>query len=1614
MTSILPIKTIIKTKKPTIVKSFRLIDFHIYDESCSAASDGSGSDNDSTTQGSYKKPIKDEQQFIIQMFGVNEKGETCCLYVQDFEPFFFIKVGDNWTDYNMRELVQEIKSKIDKRYSESITKVELVDYHKLYGFSGGKKHKFVKLTFKNTIAMKKVQSLWYVYNNGKSVEEFGSSEYRKRIPFIFKKISLELYESNIPPLLRYFHINNISPSGWVSFRTNKVIKASVNTTTCKYEYICPLAELVPMPEKETRVPYKICSFDIEASSSHGDFPIPVKTYKRLATNLVDVFIKQSQFMDTAKSKVLLQKVIQTGFGYDHFEDVDLVYPQKTPTKEYVKKLVGILMEESMETAKKANKLEDNSYALTIDAMFEQIKANTEVGGTDNGDDDANEQHENSETPIFYGKKKSKPAKLEKTSTILDMLLSSIYDRDEKIQISNDVLTRLFPRLEGDKVTFIGSTFMRYGDSTPYLNHCVVLNSCDPVDGATIETVDTEKDLLLKWTELIQIENPDIIIGYNIFGFDYEFMFRRSQETDCEREFLLLSRKIGDLCAKAMRDNKSELEIENTKMRIASGEFDLRFFKMIGRLQIDMYAYFRRDFNLSSYKLDDVAGQFISDDVKKTIQTYHTDFGDVTELYSQNLMGLNINDFIHIELTGFTADYYKNGKKFTVLDIIRGKEVVETIKKNGEMVEVTNKYNVIVIQGHEDFDKTKSIKWGMSKDDITPQDIFRLTKGSSSDRALVAKYCIQDCNLVHHLMNKIDVITGYVEMSRICSVPISFLVFRGQGIKLTSFVAKKCRDKNTLMPDLEKTIEEDGYEGAIVLPPKCSMYMDNPVACVDYSSLYPSSMISQNYSHDSKVWSKEYDLEGNLIHITGEQDSKGIFVYDNISGIHYIDIEFDTYKYIRKTKTSRAEKTKVGKKVCRWAQLSDNQKSIMPSILEELLKARKDTRAMIKTENDPFMQNILDKRQNGYKVTANSLYGQCGSRTSTFYEQDVAAATTATGRQMIIYAKRIIEEVYGDTVYETVQNGHGPVKCKAEYVYGDSVANYTPVYIKVNGEFDICTIENLAEKYGKGTDKGTCWSRCLEDGKQEKEVCELDGVETWTETGWTPLYRVIRHTLASHKKIIRVLTHTGVVDVTDDHSLIKSSGEEVSPKDVIIGTELLHNPIYYFNTNQQPAENEFITYINNCTNFVKNDLYEISGVYGVLEESDHIIAAICWQLATIAGYTGRINNCKNKNTNTNSIRIIFINKTHPHYKNRDGETNAYNYNDIEQHACTIHNIHEIPYEGYVYDLTTENHHFAAGVGNMIVHNTDSVFFTFNLENPVTGEKIRGKTALEMTIEIAQDAAQLCTKYLKPPMELSYEKTLMPFILLSKKRYVGMLYETDPNKGKLKYMGLSLKRRDSCDYLKDVYGHILNILMDTKNDNNKNNINKSIEFLDKSLNDLIDGKIGMDKLSITKALRSDYKNPNQIAHWVLADRIGKRDPGNKPKPGDRMKFVFVVNSQAKALQGDKIETTEYILENQLQIDYTHYITNQLMKPLQQLFGLALEQIWEMQNKKAAIKTYHKDLEKLEDEFSDDFELFMKKKEKYCSKKVETLLFKKVLDRIYNEKNKIQTISSFFGKI
>ena len=1631
---------------------FRIFDFNVYND---FKNDDSSNDENNTNN---NKSLKDSCRFLIQMFGINELGQSCSIMVEEFKPFFYVMVNDTWDMRAKNIFLEHIKQKMGKYYEDSITECIIVKRKKLYGFDGGKEHKFIKFVFSNLNAFNKAKNFWYS-DYGKDGRKLLKNGY------FFHNTNVKIYESNIPPLLRFFHIRDISPSGWIALPNKKTIQIAEfdKKTSCDFEYKINYKYIIPLNEKELRVPYKICSFDIEASSSHGDFPVPIKSYKKLATNIIEYFEKHN--MTSENSKNMLKMMIFTAFGYNpdtnnnSMDSIDLVYPKITPkSKEEIEKLANKWLTLEIKNIAKNQEFQEMN---TLESLFEKI-------GLNEDDDDHNE--------FAIPKKFVKP--IDKKATIVDILLDKSLEREQKLTELNMSLNSVFPKLQGDKVTFIGSTFTKYGDQEPYLNHCIVLNTCTtlPIENSVIESYSTEKEVLKAWTQMIQKENPDIIIGYNIFGFDYEFMFRRAEENNCIEDFLLLSRNKDEICAIKNRDT-GRYQLEETTIQIASGQHDLKFIKMNGRLQVDLYNFFRREENLTSYKLDYVAGHFIGDYIKSL---EHTISENKSKIKTANMMGLLEGSFIHLEEIGHSIDYYENGAKYQV----------STVNKTDGWFTI----NAIV----EPNLTLKKVRWCLAKDDVTPKDIFRMTNGTADDRSVIAKYCIQDCNLVHYLFNKVDILTGFIEMSKICSVPINFLVMRGQGIKLTSYIAKKCREKKTLMPVMEKGSMDEGYEGAIVLNPKCDLYLDNPVACVDYASLYPSSMISENLSHDSKVWTKEYDLAGNLIEETGEKNEQGVFIYDDLPGYEYVNVTYDTYRYVRKTPSSAAEKVKSGVKICRFAQ----GKAIMPSILEELLKARKDTRKMIPQQTDEFMKNVLDKRQLGYKVTANSLYGQCGAKTSTFYEKDIAACTTATGRMLLTYAKKIIEECYGDSLCNTAN--HGPVLTKAEYIYGDSVANYTPIYISTFNEnkermVDILTIDQLAEKYGNSR-----WITCTEEGKQEKEFCELENVESWTEKGWTKLFRVIRHKLADHKKMFRIVTHTGLVDVTDDHSLLTPLGQEISPKDITIGTELLHYPLYQLlekveqnhlinpviNSSEKNSfskeeaqimgfffgdgscgeydcpsgkkkswalNNSSIDIINKYVDLCKKVYPSFEWVIMPTLESSGVykIAPRCSKYGSIAEFVINYRKllyhekCKiipNEILNANhDIQVAFFQGLY----DADGDKDIHGYTRIDQknqisaaHICylaqsvgfltsintrkdkcdiyritmtkrkqrknvnAIKKMHEIPYEGYVYDLTTENHHFAAGIGNLIVHNTDSVFFTFNLQTP-DGKPIRGKEALEITIELAQEAGHLASSFLKGPHDLEYEKTFMPFCLLSKKRYVGILYEKDPNKGKRKEMGIVLKRRDNAPIVKDIYGGIIDILM------KEQNIQKAIDYLKSCLQNMVDEKYPMEKLIITKSLRSGYKNPQSIAHKVLSDRITARDPGNKPSSGDRIPFVFIHNSNKKALQGDRIETPNYIVENGLKIDYSFYITNQIMKPVQQVFALVLEKMWEMQNKKSKLVNFKKEIESLKKNYSEeDYEKFESKTEQLRNKEVKILLFDKYLRETNNEKEGNQSIVKFFN--
>ena len=230
-------------------------------------------------------------------------------------------------------------------------------------------------------------------------------------------------------------------------------------------------------------------------------------------------------------------------------------------------------------------------------------------------------------------------------------------------------------------------------------------------------------------------------------------------------------------------------------------------------------------------------------------------------------------------------------------------------------------------------------------------------------------------------------------------------------------------------------------------------------------------------------------------------------------------------------------------------------------------------------------------------------------------------------------------------------------------------------------------------------------------------------------------------------------------------------------------------------------------------------------------------------------------------------------------------------------------------------------------------TDSVFIKFGLYTP-EGEKITGIDAVHISTAVCQKAVKEISSQLKKPQNIEREKIIDPFILISKKRYHGRYYTKMADPGFYdNSMGIALKRRDNAPIVKKVFGGAIDIIM------NERDIAKAFEFVKTQFAKILKGEHPLEEFIISKTLRSYYKKPKQIAHNVLASRQAQRDPGNRFEPNDRVPYVFIINDAGKGLlQGDRIETPDFIRQNKnIKIDYKMYITNQIIKPVSQIFEL-----------------------------------------------------------------------------
>lgn len=851
--------------------------------------------------------------------------------------------------------------------------------------------------------------------------------------------------------------------------------------------------------------------------------------------------------------------------------------------------------------------------------------------------------------------------------------------------------------------------------------------------------------------------------------------------------------------------------------------------------------------------------------------------------------------------------------------------------------------------------------GKGKHDITPKQMFEIYKESqdacescdverirksSKDIARVGAYCLEDSCLCIDLMEALSTWIMLIELSTIVQVTVTEIFTRGQQIRVQNQVYSMVYKEDFVID--ERPGSSDSFKGGQVFDLTPGKY--NNILIFDFASLYPSIIRAFNICYSTLV-PDEADIPDSMCHIL-QWDQKE---------------EDDTHKFFRYKFIKR-----------------EHFHGFLPRMCEHLVKARKETRQQISPKNDNVTNIVLNQRQLGLKISANSIFGSLGVREGRMPLPEGAQCITAMGRQLITIAANHIEKTK-----------------QGKIVYGDSVTGDTPILIRRNDNVNWVCIQDLC-------------AHVRDPYNKTNTDIESLGYEVWSDKGWTKIKNLICH--KTRKKIYKVLTHTGCVDVTEDHSLLLSNGTEIQSNNLEVGNALLHRNLPPLPNNGSLTEEE--AWILGA--FYKDRKHTADNLYekyrDILHDShnhkivlDEVMKAPHKsKMAFLKGY--HTDNLKTEITlNFNSgekieaarlFHLLVDLGYNVSIESQRDKPEAYQFNINKDDNGNMNVIKEITqlaaYDDYVYDLETENHHFAAGIGRLIVHNTDSVMVDAKITDPhecvSQGERL---------------SKELSALY-PPPLYLEFERALSVALFIKKKKYAGVplaiirvksedkieevefaennkdvrlklwkvtqIREDERKQGQMKTVihyigvprdislrdrsiiagmplleggspntkdllkkGVVLARRDNCLWMRETYLKVLlNILFDKP-------LYNTLDLINEEILAMMRRQIPFNKMLITGEIGSNYKPNSTYFIKLFSDELTRQ--GNPIQRGERFDYVFVRSQEEwrNEKQGYKMRLPEMFWENCYNepLDVAFYVTK-LQNPVEQILYLGYKNI------------------------------------------------------------------------
>ena len=590
--------------------------------------------------------------------------------------------------------------------------------------------------------------------------------------------------------------------------------------------------------------------------------------------------------------------------------------------------------------------------------------------------------------------------------------------------------------------------------------------------------------------------------------------------------------------------------------------------------------------------------------------------------------------------------------------------------------------------------------------------------------------------------------------------------------------------------------------------------------------------------------------------------------------------------------------------------------VIPKMLRKLVDNRSALKKQMNAEQDPFQKQIKNFEQNSMKVLCNATYGFCGAekRGAMLAVKPIMYMVTALGRYLQKDCANYVGEKYGIPT-----------------IYGDSVTGNTPVLLKDGkGRMFYREIRDLPL---------ACHD--VEELADKELMDPEEDLMVWSDKGWTRIQKLIRH--KSAKKLYQVTTNSGVVTVTEDHSLLNTEGREIKPTDLTKESKLLHRRL------PKSLEISGKTPDHSLKEAVFSNQLEAALYFWQLESREE--NPQIWETAD-----GRWLICGGQvKADCQVISVKEVTTSHQEYVNSHQE--------------------------YVYDLETDNHHFSAGIGRLVVHNTDSIFTLIKLWDPPKDPET-GITPLPTIDQLCEETAalyemndffetaggftwpQVVNHYAhrkRDPLDVtkfSYQHQVNAFLYLIseklcteltarfrypvimefenmadkvwmgwvKKHYCYRFWkENDPSKVKyIKITGMPVKKREWSPWTRSVLMGVTDRILNDKTD--------EIEaFLDKNLTELVSGQVPIRRLMVSKGYKNKaaYKHFRQI-HLQVMLKIEERTRW-PVKDKSRVYYVVIKGNDKLYMRS---ETPDFAVEHRLELDMEYYLKNQFEKPMRKL--------------------------------------------------------------------------------